>query len=220
MTNSPGIEAAEATGPHGHAGALLPVATFTGAYLFAATLIALGKGNSEFLLYIAVMLMLVLAVWLVHRVVLLSSAVLWSLSVWGLLHMAGGLIAVPDGWPVDGGSQVLYSLWLMPGLLKFDHLVHAYGFGVATWVCWQGLRAAIDRRGGDATPTLGLMLLTAIAGMGLGAANELVEFVATILFPSTNVGGYVNTGWDLFANMIGATCAVTIIGSRRHSRVT
>ena len=95
-----------------------------------------------------------------------------------------------------------------------DQVVHAYGFGVATWVCWQGIRAAIRRRGGDAVPTLGLMVLAATSGMGLGALNELIEFSATLLMAETNVGGYMNTGWDLVANFVGAAAAATVIGLR------
>ena len=43
------------------------------------------------------------------------------------------------------------------------------------------------------------------------ALNEIVEFVATLLVPDTNVGGYRNTGWDLVANLVGATLAVLAI---------
>lgn len=190
---------------------LLPVATFTLVYLVAATALALAAGNFEFLYYIVVMAIVICVVWLVHRSVHLSSAVLWGLSVWGLLHMAGGLLAVPESWPIDSGSRVLYSLWLIPGYLKYDQVVHAYGFGVATWVCWQGIRAAIEKRGGHVRPSLGLMVVAATAGMGLGALNELVEFVATLSLPETNVGGYLNTGWDLVSNFLGATAAAVII---------
>jgi len=35
----------------------------------------------------------------------------------------------------------------------------------------------------------------------------VVEFAATLAMPETNVGGYVNTGWDLVSNMTGATLA-------------
>jgi len=41
--------------------------------------------------------------------------------------------------------------------------------------------------------------------------NEVIEFAATLLVPETNVGGYLNTGWDLVANLFGATVAVTAI---------
>ena len=64
------------------------------------------------------------------------------------------------------------------------------------------------------------LVLAAIGGMGLGALNELVEVVATLLIPETNVGGYMNTGWDLVANFVGATSAVVIIfvRARREDR--
>ena len=55
------------------------------------------------------------------------------------------------------------------------------------------------------------MVLAATAGMGLGALNEVVEFAATLLVPETNVGGYLNTGWDLVANTTGATTAAVLI---------
>ena len=47
--------------------------------------------------------------------------------------------------------------------------------------------------------------------MGFGALNELVEFVATLIVPETNVGGYLNTGWDLVANLFGATLVAKLI---------
>jgi len=197
---------------------LWPVAVFTAVYTGLATQIAVTRGNVEFLLYIAVMLILLVIVWLVHRSVVLSGATLWCLTLWGLAHMAGGLVLVPESWPIDAGSRVLYSWWIVPDRLKFDHVVHAYGFGVTTWVCWQGIRAAVQRLGAEARPTLGLMILSAAAGMGLGAMNELVEFVTTLLVPQTNVGGYLNTGWDLVANLVGASVAAGLIWSHGRAR--
>ncbi len=134
-----------------------------------------------------------------------------ALSIWGLAHMAGGLVVVPESWPVMGTNRVLYSLWLIPDRLKYDHVVHAYGFGVTTWVCWQGIRAALGGQPQRVRPTSGLMVLSAAAGLGFGALNEVIEFAATLLVPEANVGGYLNTGWDLVANLFGATLAVTAI---------
>jgi hypothetical protein len=189
-------------------GSLVPVAAFTATYLVAASLVALLRGNVEFLFYVVVMLGLIGVVWTVHRYVALSPAVL---CFWGLAHMAGGLLVVPQGWPVNAPSRVLYTLWLIPGRLKYDHVVHAYGFGMTTWVCWCGLRAALRRRGAQARPTFGLLVLAVAAGLGFGALNELVEFAATLMVPDTNVGGYRNTGWDLVANAVGATVAALLI---------
>ncbi len=193
---------------------LWPVAIFTSLYLVVALTLSLSRGNYEFLIYIVVMLILIGVVWLLHRNVSLSSGVLWGLSIWGAAHMAGGLVVVPEAWPINGDIRVLYSWWIVPNLLKFDHIVHAYGFGIATWACWQGLAAAIRRQGGEARPSGGLLILAAAAGMGLGAMNEVIEFAATLLVPETNVGGYINTGWDLVANLFGTIVAAALIWYR------
>ena len=183
------------------------VAIFTLGYLLLASVSAVLLDNSEFLFYIIVMIVLIAGVVYVHTRVKLTNGVLWMLSVWGLLHMLGGLAPVPEGWPISGENRVLYSLWFVPGLLKYDHVVHAYGFGTTTWLCWQGLRAMLSHRRGPARPTAGLAFMAAVAALGFGALNEVVEFAATLLLPQTNVGGYINTGWDLVFNLIGASIA-------------
>ncbi len=195
----------------GGADRVWPVALFTSLYLVGALMTAVQGSNYEFLLYIGVVVLMMGVVWVVHGHVALTSGALWCLSIWGLAHMAGVLEVVPESWPVLGTNRVLYSLWLIPDRLKYDHVVHAYGFGVTTWVCWQGLRAALGGRHQRVRPTPGLMLLCAAAGLGFGALNEVIEFAATLLVPETNVGGYLNTGWDLVANLFGATVAVTAI---------
>lgn len=186
------------------------ILTFTLLYMLVAILGAFSKGNYEFLIYIGVMVVLIGVVAVVHLRVNLNVPVLWCLSIWGLAHMMGGLVPVPEAWPINGDNYVLYSLWLIPERLKYDHIVHAFGFGVTTWVCWQGLRAAFATHG-PVKPTYGLMVLCVAGGMGFGAMNEVVEFTAVLLVPETNVGGYMNTGWDLVANLAGATMAASLI---------
>ena len=209
--------------------ALRPVAFFTVGYLLAAVCAAMWLRNAEFVFYIGVMIALIAIVLVVHARVGLSAGLIWGLSIWGAMHMAGGLVPVPATWPTDGGQQVLYSLWILPGAeegargwLKYDQLTHAYGFAVATWLCWQGLCGAVAHHSAATSdagrrrslrPTPGLLVLVAIAGMGLGALNEVVEFTAT-RFMDTNVGGYENTGWDLVYNALGATGAAIAIGWR------
>lgn len=193
---------------------LLPVIVFTGAYMVAALVAALAMGNHEFLFYIATMLLIVLAIAFVHRRVGLSKGVLWALSIWGLVHMAGGLVKLPAGWPYNPPNAVLYSLWLIPDHLKYDQIVHAYGFGVTTWVCWEGLRAA----SGKTNPTFGMLTLATAASLGFGALNEVIEFVATLVVPNTNVGGYVNTGWDLVANLVGAIIGAFLIALAHRAK--
>ena len=195
---------------------LIRVGLFTAAYLVVATVGAFASGNGEFVFYIVVMVILAAVVGVVHFTVGLPESALWALSIWGLAHMAGGLIAVPSGWPTHGPNQVLYSLWLVPDRLKYDQIVHAYGFGITTWVCWIGLQASLRGSGVEAVPTAGRLVLVWAAGQGFGALNEVIEFAATLLVPETNVGGYRNTGWDLVANLTGATIAVIIIWFLHH----
>jgi hypothetical protein len=195
-------------------GDVLPVARFTAAYMLGALLAALLLRNREFLFYIVTMLGMIAAVVVVHRRVRLSRGALWGLSMWGLAHMAGGLVPLPSGWPYDGPHAVLYSLWLIPEHLKYDQVVHAYGFGVTTWVCWQGLRAIAQA----SRPTFGSLVLCGAAALGFGALNEVIEFAATLLLPSTNVGGYVNTGWDLVSNLVGVVIAMVVLGLRARGR--
>jgi hypothetical protein len=188
---------------------------FTLTYLAAAIVGAFVVGNKEFLFYIAVMAVLIaLALWL-DWYVDLTNGLMWCLSIWGLLHMAGGLVAVPESWPIDGNIRVLYSWWIVPDRLKYDQVVHAYGFGCATWGCWQCLRVGIAARMGvdrsRVKPAFGFLVLCAVAGMGFGAFNEVIEFAATQTVPETNVGGYVNTGWDLVSNMVGSFIAAGLI---------
>jgi hypothetical protein len=57
----------------------------------------------------------------------------------------------------------------------------------------------------------GLSLVLAMAGLGLGAVNEIIEFTATVIMTETGVGGYVNTALDLVADMIGSVGAVVYI---------
>jgi hypothetical protein len=102
---------------------------------------------------------------------------------------------------------VLYNAdWGVP-VLRYDRLVHAFGFGAATVACWQALRG---RLAPEARVTAGLAILIALMGMGVGAVNEVVEFAASRL-ANTNVGGYLNTGWDLVFNTIGCTTAAAWI---------
>jgi len=190
---------------------MLKVLLFTICYVLLAMLKILSTGNLEFLFYIAVIAVLICVIGVVHYYVRLGVGLLWCLSFWGFLHMAGGLVAVPDTWLIQGDSYVLYNLWLIPHYFKYDQLVHIFGFGVTTLLCWQGLSSAFKR---SLKPKFGLLVLCVAAGMGFGALNEVIEFIATLIFPETNVGGYVNTGWDLVSNLAGCTIAALLIRFR------
>ena len=50
-------------------------------------------------------------------------------------------------------------------------------------------------------------LVVIMAGAGLGALNENIEFLLVVLLPQTGIGGYENTSLDLWSNLVGATVA-------------
>lgn len=178
---------------------------FTVLYLLPFTGLALTRSNYEFLLYSAVVM--VLLAWIVWKqpTVKFEPAILWGLSAWGLLHMAGGNLRVGDG--------VLYSVQLVPRLLRYDQLVHAFGFGVATLVCFHILRPFLRE---DAARWRTLAVLVVLMGSGLGAINEIVEYVAVLIMPETNVGGYDNAMMDLVFNLIGGIAAACWLTWRRR----
>jgi hypothetical protein len=132
---------------------------FTLVYIAAAAVASWVSGNREFIFYIIFMALVIGGVMAVHRRVGLSIGLLWCLSFWGLLHMAGGLMPIPETWSRGGEMAVLYNLWVIPEHLKYDQVVHVYGFGITTWLCWQALSARVRGEDGEALrPTIGLMI--------------------------------------------------------------
>ena len=185
------------------------IALFTVAYIVAFSAWFLSIGNFEFIVYIVTMLVLMALVGFSLGKAEYPPAMLWALSGWGLLHMAGG------GVPVNG--SVLYNLVLLPvttvqdsPILKYDQAVHAYGFGVAAWLLHHLLTRHFPATRGTATA----FAYPLFASMGLGALNEMIEFSAVVMVPDTNVGGYVNTALDLVFNAAGAFIALLIVWRR------
>ena len=191
------------------------VLVFTLAYTLGFGAFFVMQGNKEFLWYVAVLVFFLVLVIATIRTTRFTPPILWGLSLWGLLHMAGG------GVPV--GDDVLYGLQLIDiiqngelTILKYDQVVHAFGFAVATLVAHH-LLVPYWRAG--ASRTL-LYIAAAFVGMGLGALNEIVEFIAVLTFPETGVGGYFNTALDLVANACGAVAAAFFLAWRERRRDT
>lgn len=182
-------------------------------YLIAAIASAITQKNWEFLqVYIPFFILIAIVVAAMHRRVNFSLVLLWALTLWGALHLAGGLVRLPEGWDYQGPHQVLYSWWIFGTWLKYDHVVHFYGFGTCTWLTWEALRASVQQRlSRKLYPSLGMIALCIFTGMGLGALNEIIEFIAVLSLPETNVGGYFNTGWDLVSNLVGCCFAGILI---------
>ena len=159
------------------------------------------KRNYEFILYVLVILFFFALILLTNKKVDYPKGVLWGLSLWGFLHMAGG------GLTLNGTR--FYELMIIPligapyDVLKYDQVIHAVGFFVATLVMYSILKAQLKKNHGWVA--LGIVIV--MAGLGAGALNEIVEFIVAVVVPESGVGGYENTALDLIANFIGALLA-------------
>ncbi len=164
-----------------------------GVYYFGFLALGLATGNTQVPYYAAFMgvLLALAAYWDSRRH--FSNLVLWGLALWGALHMAGGMIPL-------SGHRVLYNFWLLP-FVRFDHVVHAVGFGFAGMAFWESVRHTVDRIVASGAA------ITMMGGLGFGALNEMAEFLITRVVPDTNIGEFENTGWDLVANTVGAGLA-------------
>ena len=127
-----------------------------------------------------------------------------ALAMLAVGHLAGGLVIV--------GGDVLYNAHPPWHVFQYDHIFHASASGIAAVVLWRFLSNEIDSGAGA-------IIVSVLGGLGVGAINELIEFLATLAHHGTHVGGYRNTGWDLLSNTTGtsvAAAAMAFATNRRH----
>jgi len=175
------------------------------AIAIAFTTVFIVQGNFEFIGYVVVLCIILGVVLASVKHVDYPNFVLWGLLAWSALHLLGGTLM--------GNGKVIYTLILYPmigepyNILKYDQVVHAFGFFMATLVMYYVLKKYLTRPFG----WMAVGIVVAMAGLGLGALNEIVEFIMTVTLPNTNVGGYENTAIDLVSNFIGAVLAVLFL---------
>jgi hypothetical protein len=159
--------------------------------------------------YLQVVVALVVATALADRAAHFSRRMVWALTSVAIVHLVGGLMT-----PI-GDAPTFYETWLIDGVLKFDQLAHAYGSAVLTFACAQlvvGLLGSHVRRG------VGLAFVAALMACGLGALNEMIEFVFGLNNANLHAGGLENTGWDLVFNLTGAIIGAVLIVSTNDRR--
>jgi len=175
-------------------------------YIIGFTLYYISIGNIEFLGYILVLVVFFVLILALQRRIKFSYLVLWLLSIWGLLHMIGGGVRYQ--------GEVLYKLQLIPiwvtenfYILKYDQFVHAYLYFVMVFVIWHLVKDSFNKK-----PNYLIIYPTIILiSIGIGALNEIVEFIAVLILPETGVGGYYNTAWDIVFNTIGAVLGTMVL---------
>ncbi len=189
---------------------LIPIVAVTICSLLFFTAVIVIKGNYEFLLYLFVVLALAIAVCIAQRRVHFPPFVLWHLVVWVTLHLAGGNLSFAGTKLYD---VILYQFIDEPyHILRFDQVVHVYGFFAATLASYYVLKPLLKKE----HHACALFFIVILAGLGLGALNEIVEFPATLLVPRTGVGGYINNALDLVADLLGAIIAMIYLWRREQ----
>ncbi|MBD3355479.1 DUF2238 domain-containing protein [Candidatus Woesearchaeota archaeon] len=171
---------------------------FTLLYLLVFTAISLFNKNYEFLYYTLVMSLLLFLVVLYHKKLHLTTAIIFGLTVVGAMHIFGGNIHI-------FGTR-LYEFWLIPGVFKYDNLVHIIGTFVATFISYSLLFPHLDKKLKHSKFLLALVLI--LIASGIGAFNEVLELFAVVFLGATKqVGDYLNNALDLLFNFIGAIIA-------------
>ncbi|MHC4571811.1 MAG: DUF2238 domain-containing protein [Planctomycetota bacterium] len=163
------------------------------------------RKNYEFIIYVGVIAFFLILFILTNEKVYYPNSVLWGLVLWAIMHMAGGSVHI--------NGTLLYKIMIVPlsqnyPVFRYDQLVHIIGFGVATLTLFYLLRPLLipNVKGWSA-----LSIILVAAGFGVGAFNEVVEFIVSSVVPESNVGGYLNTSLDLVSDLIGAVLALVVI---------
>jgi putative membrane protein len=189
-----------------------PILIYLLSVLAVFTAVFIYQENYEFIFYIGVILFFFALILLTNNRVEYPKDVLWGLAAWATMHMAGGGVYI--------GGRKLYEIVLIPiigepyNIFKYDQLVHMVGFGVATCLMYALLKPHLKPK---LDKLVAVSIVVVMAGLGVGALNEIIEFFAVVVMPSTGVGGYENTALDLVANLVGAVFAVAWIRYQRKS---
>jgi len=171
---------------------------------------SLQKKNYEFVMYIGVIIIFFLLILATNKKHNLSNGVLWGLVVWAILHMCGGFVYL-------NGTR-LYEIQLLNiitrpeyYILRYDQFVHMFGFGLTTFIAYEILKPYLNKKVNWVVVSALLMLIA----IGVGAVNEIIEFITVVIVPETGVGGFYNTSLDLVANGVGAFIAIFIVNFLR-----
>lgn len=178
---------------------------FNAAYLILGGVYFLQDLNFEFVIYVAVIVVIMGGVLLTTTYTKFPIWLLWLLSFWGLMHILGGAVQI------DGG--VLFGYHMYPFLdlggdfyvLKYDQVVHMYLYGVVALMAHHLIRTTLAV---GAHSKL-VALFSVMAAVGVSVLNEIMEFIISLNMKN-GVGGYENTMLDLIFNLSGAVVAVCL----------
>ncbi len=175
-------------------------------YLIPASLIFLKRSNVEFIAYEVIVIGLGLLFLNFHKKAYLKLHELWLFSVWGCMHLIGGLLVFPNGKVLY--QQIVFDILNNGGgyvLLKMDQVIHFYGFGLVAFIMYRILKEKAPQ-----ASNLFVGVFATIIAIGFGALNEVVEFAIVLSTEFNGVGDLFNMGLDLIFNLAGAITGMLI----------
>ena len=186
---------------------LLLIATI--AYIIIFGIYYLMTKNYEFLGYVLVLFIILALMIFLHLKYNLTSGVLTGISIWGLIHMAGGSLYI-NGTKLY--ALMIFNLYNSPiqpefRILKFDQFAHFYCYVFITILMFYILKPYLKEK----FNWFAISVILVFIGMGIGALNEILEFIAVIVIKDTGVGGYYNNLLDIIFNTLGAIAAAIYI---------
>lgn len=148
----------------------------------------------EFFIYATVIFLAILFSWYKFRFLNIRLSLLVLIEIGILMHFSGAFVEVDN--------HRLYDSRFFD--IRYDKYVHFVNAMVATFVTIYILFKS-------GFPQTKLTLFIAVlAVLGLGAMNEIIEFMVTLTVEHNGVGGYNNNMLDLVANLFGAVTAVVL----------
>ncbi len=180
--------------------------------LSTAVFTAVGLAREQVFLWIylpALAASVAIVVWIDRRWGPIPTFLLWMVSLWAVFHLAGGLAPNPTG-----ETEILYGMWLINGVLRWDQAVHGFGIAAAT------ATLIVAARKTERPIVWGFAI-----AQGVGLVNETAENIFAVFVEDSNVGDAVNTAWDLGWHLIGGAAVALWIASRaipdrpRYSRI-
>ncbi len=177
------------------------ILVFIAVYMIVFAVIAAMRWNYEFLYYTMFLTAAIIILAHYYKRLNVTPGLMAGLALLGLMHVAGGNIYF------DG--MRLYDVRFI-GILGYDSVMHAFGAFMAAFVGYNIFYPHLDEKIKNNKILLGLLVV--LVAMGVGAANEIIEFGAVVfLGAEKQVGDYLNNALDLVFNLAGAVTACICI---------
>jgi len=148
--------------------------------------------NYEFVIYGFFAVGITIAVTSLNSRFQFSNLTFAGLTILNITHQLGGGLMI--------NNARLYALQIIPGILRFDKIVHIFGIFIITIALYELFKHHLKNIKEDWV----IMIFLIFAGIGIGVLWEFVEFIPVMTLPETGVGEYMNTIGDLLSNTLGA----------------